>query len=84
MSGGSNFDHEARAAFLAFLERFAKGNADPHQWQELVVTHYLDATLERTRQDCVRLRARNGDMHWSTAEHEQIQSWIRTLRTAGG
>lgn len=79
---GSTFDHQPRELFVAFLERFAKGDVDREQWQQWVVNHYLDETLERIRQDCVRMRMRNEAMRWSTEEHDRIQAWIRALRTA--
>jgi hypothetical protein len=79
--GGSHVDHEHRELFAAFLERFAHGEVEREQWERLVVNHYLDATLERIRRDCVRIRMRNEAMHWSPEEKGRIQAWIRELRT---
>lgn len=78
----NKIDSGHRELVAAFLERFANGEADPNQWERLIVNHYLDEELERIRRDCVRIRMRNGAMRWSPQEHEQIWTWIRQLRCA--
>jgi hypothetical protein len=74
-------DHDHRAAFVAFLERFAEGDADGEEWNRVVVNHYPDPALERIRRDCVRLRMQNETLRWSPEEHGRIRDWIRELRT---
>ena len=79
MSNDHHVDHRHRHAFAAFLERLATGEADPEQWQRLVVNHYLDDTLERVRRDCVRLRMQNEAMRWSREEKDRIHAWVQEL-----
>ena len=69
-----------RELFVAFLERLANSNVDWEQWQHLVVNHYVDTTLERIRQDCVRICMGNERMQWSIEERDRIRAWIRLLR----
>ena len=81
MRDGIKVDLEYRKLFVAFVERLASGEADREQWQQLVVNHYLDETLERIRRDVGRLRMQNEAMRWSPGEAERIQAWLRDLRT---
>lgn len=78
----NGIDREQRDRFVAFLERFADGQADREQWERLLVNHYLDVTLERVRRDVVRVRMGNEAMRWSPEEHSLIRGWIHELRVS--
>jgi len=77
---GNDMTSRHRELFVAFLERLANSNVDWEQWQHLVVNHYVDTTLERIRQDCVRICMGNERMQWSIEERDRIRAWIRLLR----
>jgi hypothetical protein len=77
-------DHERRSALAGFLERLAKGEADPQEWQHFAVAHYGDEALERVRRDCVRFCIQTSEHSWSEAEVDQIHAWARELRGTPG
>ena len=70
-----------RHAFAEFLDRLAAGTCDQNDWDEYVVNHYYDETLERRRRDCARLAIESGEPFPRTDEHRtQLRVWAEELR----
>jgi hypothetical protein len=70
-----------RRAFADFLERLARGEGRPDDWDEYAVNHYKDETLEECRRNCVRLSIEAGEPFPRTDEHRaQLRAWASELR----
>jgi hypothetical protein len=59
----------AERSFVEFLFALASGRGSAVEWEQLVVTHYLDLRVESARQDLVR--AAIADSEWSWADPPQ-------------
>ena len=70
-----------RRAFADFLDAFAAGKGNAHEWSTYAVAHYQDEKLEDIRRRVVRLAIQAGEPFPRTDEQRtQLRQWSKVLR----
>ena len=70
-----------RNTFADFLEKIITTGNIPAEWEDFIVTHYVDDVLERIRIECVRLSIANETSFPSNEDKRRLRQMVSDLRT---